>query len=758
RADTIRLGDILTTLDGDVVVTSIERITQAQKVYNIEVENNHNYFAEGILVHNVLKPEEPYCPFVYTWNGAEYVDDNNILPASTDPERSELDVTDYYRLTNCLVPKDGNYTLLLLENRTEMVYFDQLELMVIDHPEDHEVAMTSEGELVTFSDPISPIFCEDTFGNDVLYQIIGDGDGQYFEGTGGDHLTLTFENMDDITEAKLVVRQKMLPPPEPYDQITAYDPMKCSIHVQTFDESGEWIDLGLIPGRMNWAMSAVSLASVIDYIKNGGEIRLSITGEHLIDFVGLDISEPQPMDVNVYSPIYANYQQSEEVNLVSRLLQKDQWYMAVTSGQDIQVTFPYEPLTDECRDIVLVTTGHYYTASLMTIAQTVKITASVDGGDSGKVTLWLAEEVDRHTTSKVLGQTLNLQEGPENDIRLEFRQIPEMHYSLIAEFENCTDEVTVLVELVSSHGSEILKFDYTPTGSQYDEQSYPLDETFWKITGVSFDPFSGRLLALKNTTLQFSLSEFYLRIENWTDALWDFGDGLSTVEMLPSHEYSSPGTYLLNLTLHNETLNATLITWTKIDIVVSPPEPVLDIYQEVDMTLRVTGRKGNTVTLQIYEDGTLISEIAVARTPGPPNTHTACIHKYLGRDYTIMLIYDAPSGDENPTWLTFNSGDNKEIFFIEFDSNNGIHQEVMVDPELLETVVQGNRQFYFDASGSYDIDGEIVSYDWEFGDDCIETGELVEHTFADAETYTVTLTGTDDDGAVATIAREVVVS
>jgi PKD repeat protein/KaiC/GvpD/RAD55 family RecA-like ATPase len=52
----------------------------------------------------------------------------------------------------------------------------------------------------------------------------------------------------------------------------------------------------------------------------------------------------------------------------------------------------------------------------------------------------------------------------------------------------------------------------------------------------------------------------------------------------------------------------------------------------------------------------------------------------------------------------------------------------------------------FNATASYDIDGQIVSYLWDFGDGNIGTGEITTHAYADNGTYTVTLTITDNDG------------
>lgn len=53
----------------------------------------------------------------------------------------------------------------------------------------------------------------------------------------------------------------------------------------------------------------------------------------------------------------------------------------------------------------------------------------------------------------------------------------------------------------------------------------------------------------------------------------------------------------------------------------------------------------------------------------------------------------------------------------------------------------------FDGSGSYDTDGTIVSYLWDFGDGNSGTGVAPVHTYEQDGDYIVTLCVTDDDGA-----------
>jgi|GEM_PF-1261920 len=64
----------------------------------------------------------------------------------------------------------------------------------------------------------------------------------------------------------------------------------------------------------------------------------------------------------------------------------------------------------------------------------------------------------------------------------------------------------------------------------------------------------------------------------------------------------------------------------------------------------------------------------------------------------------------------------------------------------------------FDASASADPDGEIASWEWDFGDINTDSGEIVTHTYSTAGDYTVTLTVTDDEGATDSVSKTVSVN
>jgi len=64
----------------------------------------------------------------------------------------------------------------------------------------------------------------------------------------------------------------------------------------------------------------------------------------------------------------------------------------------------------------------------------------------------------------------------------------------------------------------------------------------------------------------------------------------------------------------------------------------------------------------------------------------------------------------------------------------------------------------FNASDSYDPDGTIVSYSWDFGDGNYSAGVTTTHIYTEADTYIVTLTVIDDDDHPNTTMADVTVS
>ena len=74
------------------------------------------------------------------------------------------------------------------------------------------------------------------------------------------------------------------------------------------------------------------------------------------------------------------------------------------------------------------------------------------------------------------------------------------------------------------------------------------------------------------------------------------------------------------------------------------------------------------------------------------------------------------------------------------------------EPHAGETVT-------FDASASYDPDGSIASYQWDFGDGNVTTvgAPSITHVYENCGNYTVTLTVTDNEGGASSISKAITV-
>jgi PKD repeat protein len=81
-----------------------------------------------------------------------------------------------------------------------------------------------------------------------------------------------------------------------------------------------------------------------------------------------------------------------------------------------------------------------------------------------------------------------------------------------------------------------------------------------------------------------------------------------------------------------------------------------------------------------------------------------------------------------------------------------------VDPTAAFTVECFGLSCTFDGSTSSDSDGNVTSYDWDFGDTADGTGQVAQHTFAGAGTYPVQLTVTDNRGGTDGETQQVAVS
>ncbi len=173
-----------------------------------------------------------------------------------------------------------------------------------------------------------------------------------------------------------------------------------------------------------------------------------------------------------------------------------------------------------------------------------------------------------------------------------------------------------------------------------------------------------------------------------------------------------------------------------------------------DYLVEVSGLVGqNNVEIQISADGTRISicgqedqyaVVANRNENGASRTFTA----------TNIPSTSASIHQYSIDWAALSQG--QKGVTLQIDSNgDGLFEQIITSDTTLEPPMAqaggpyNGQEAYpvsLDASGSYDPDGTIVSYQWDFGDGSTATGITPTHTYGDSGVYTVTLAVTDDDG------------
>jgi DNA-binding MarR family transcriptional regulator len=162
-----------------------------------------------------------------------------------------------------------------------------------------------------------------------------------------------------------------------------------------------------------------------------------------------------------------------------------------------------------------------------------------------------------------------------------------------------------------------------------------------------------------------------------------------------------------------------------------------------NITVRVTGRKENIVTMKLEEDGEIVDEVAVTRHSGHPDIGQISYEMNVQKVYRIVLTYDGHNGGSNPLIVTFDFLGNIYSVHLLFNSQDGTEQEAII---RFNDIIPLVGAVFFDASASSDFEGYLVDYQWNFGDGIEGSGETVAHTFEENDVYIVNLTVTDDEG------------
>lgn len=217
---------------------------------------------------------------------------------------------------------------------------------------------------------------------------------------------------------------------------------------------------------------------------------------------------------------------------------------------------------------------------------------------------------------------------------------------------------------------------------------------------------------------------------------WDFGDGETDTGRAVVHQYPGPGTYPAELRVVDSSGQVghggsarfdvrvkhppTAVAGQ--DLVVAPGEPVA-----FDGSGSLAGDRPIARYLWDFHDG--------SRAEGETAEH-AFVRP--GRYIVTLTVED----DSSPP-CNFHTAERIVQVNAPPVAEAGERQRIAVGEQI---TLDGNR--------SYDVDGDVVAYEWDLGDGSRQTGPVVQHAFEQPGTYDVALSVRDDADVANSVASD----
>ncbi len=182
-----------------------------------------------------------------------------------------------------------------------------------------------------------------------------------------------------------------------------------------------------------------------------------------------------------------------------------------------------------------------------------------------------------------------------------------------------------------------------------------------------------------------------------------------------------------------------------------------DVYQFVKMSVSIKGKPGNTVRIDVLEDGNSVSNISITREKRNPhdNIQNISFKKYMNRKYELRISNEGEKGSnkiEVKLISVFAGSNETETYKIKA----GRTRTVSID-EKLDGILSGDRVFFFELSPPYyEIPSEWISeIYWDFGNGWWSYNTEDFSYYAYSGTYSVTLNIEYRDGVLITLTKTI---
>jgi PKD repeat protein len=207
---------------------------------------------------------------------------------------------------------------------------------------------------------------------------------------------------------------------------------------------------------------------------------------------------------------------------------------------------------------------------------------------------------------------------------------------------------------------------------------------------------------------------------------WDFGDGITSIEENPTHIFADAGTYEVILTIYDE--EGKKDTYNTEITILNPNIPPIII-----LGIPSTGKTNES--LQFTSDECYDPDGEIKQYVWDFGDYVTKYIDHPLHSYRSSGIYD----------VSLTVTDNRGTTTREVTSIT-IHDNVSPIPVIIgPNVTKIGQAVDFSANSSYDTDGEIIEYAWDFGDGATSYLAETQHIFTEDGEKTITLILTDNN-------------
>lgn len=269
--------------------------------------------------------------------------------------------------------------------------------------------------------------------------------------------------------------------------------------------------------------------------------------------------------------------------------------------------------------------------------------------------------------------------------------------------------------------------------------------------GLINGPYQGNL----TSAINFSSAGSYDPDGTITSYLWDFGDGNTSNQSNPSHYYANEGSFNVSLTVTDNkgasaTDNTTAIIGANGGGVLENNVPVTGLSANTGLAVGYTiDVPANSSELVISISGGTGDADLYARFGAEPTTNQFDCRPYQGGNNESCTISNPQAGIWYINVKAYASFTGLTLLASHQSGGNN-NVPPVADAGGPYTGVEG-QAIAFTSANSYDSDGSITSYLWDFGDGTTSNLANPSHTYNVAANYTVSLTVTDDRSSSTTV-------